>query len=34
MLSGIVTILNSGKNRMDERRKCAEHRFHTLRGGR
>jgi hypothetical protein len=30
----IFTIRNSGKNRMDERRKCDEHRFHPPRGGR
>jgi len=33
MLYSVFTIRNSGKNLMDERRKCAEHRFHTRRGG-
>lgn len=34
LLYGVSTIRNSGENRMDERQKYAEHRFHPLRGDR
>jgi len=34
LLYSVFTIQNSGKNRMDERRKCGEHGFHPLGGGR